>query len=77
MGLRRIDVKKDRLRLRDSWLFSVLDSHSASGHIEGSEVSLQENLSYHNSDSVRGALLEAEFRKAEALVLSRRYLIGK
>jgi len=75
MGLRRIDVKKDRRRLRDSWLFSILNSQSAHGNVGGSEVSIQDNLSYQDPKSVRGAMVEAEFRKAEALALSRRYLV--
>jgi len=75
MGLRRIDVRKDKRRLRDSWLLSILNLHLGNGNIAGSEVSLQDSLSYQDPKSVREAMLEAEFRKAEALALSRRYLV--
>lgn len=70
MGLRKRHVKKGNSGVHSSGLFGIIDK-AESVNMRNSEVRLPYSLNHKARKSVRNAMLEAEYRKAQAIALTR------
>lgn len=71
MGLRKRHVKKENPRVSSSGLFGIIDKAEFTNQMINSEASFLVALNYKEGKSVRKAMLEAEYRKAQAITLTR------
>ena len=72
MGLRKSRVKKENLRGFNLGLFGIIDRAVFTSQMINRKASFPVALSFKAEKSVRDAMLEAEYRKAQAMALTRR-----
>lgn len=70
MGLRKSQVKKGNPRVCNSGLFGIMDKADFT-QMRNSKASFPVALNYKEQKLVRDAILEAEYRKAQAITLTR------
>ncbi len=71
MGLRKSRVKKGSPRVYNSGLFGIIDKAEPANQMRNSEARLPVALNYKVRKVTQTAGLEAEYRKAQAIALTR------
>ena len=72
MGLRKSRVKKGSPRVYNSVLFGVIDKAESTNQMRNREAGLLSYLDLNARKVTQTALLEAEYRKAQAIALARK-----
>ena len=71
MGLRKRYVKKGNPRVHNSGLFGIIDKAESANQMRNSEASFPVALNYKVRKVTQTAVLEADYRKAQAIALTR------
>jgi len=71
MGLRKSHVKKGSPRVYNSGLFGIIDKAKSTNKMRNSEPGFPVVLNFRSRKLVRDATLQAEYRKAQAIALTR------
>jgi hypothetical protein len=69
MGLRKRHVKKENPRVYSSGLFGITDKAESTDQMRNNEASFPIVLNYNVQKVIQTAVLEAEYRKAQAIAL--------
>jgi len=71
MGLRKRHVRKENPRVLSSGLFGITDKAESTDQMRNNEASFPIALNYKVQKVIQTAVLEAEYRKAQAIALTR------
>lgn len=71
MGLWKRHAKKRNPRVHDSKLFGIIDKAEFANQMRNGEASFSTALNFSARKQVRNAVLEAEYRKGQAITLTR------
>lgn len=71
MGLGKTHVKKRNPRVHDSKLFGIIDKAELANQMRDGRASFSTALNSSVRKQVRDAVLEAEYRKGQAITLTR------